>query len=304
MSPHVLRLFFGLVPLLTFLAQQSLPTAALVLQERQPQGPTLPGNVTQDVLQVASAISPPCANIDSCISLVTDMIPRCEERGGDPGCWCANHDALHTTADQTEAAAAGHSGFHVACDAYAEIVNGTSATLASNATANPIGKSHLSGFDPFRPKFADLNIRADGTSLIVHSSKDLASGLGKKVAFTWSFARIVIRIDFNTETLELSGSIGVKIPWVGYRNLVNFSRNLGEAVVVSWSSFGVGGSATFFVRDGLWLRNNAAENERHTYLACNGLNFLNLSFLFSSPTTLVPLFQYIRSTGRFSGTVG
>ncbi|KAF8593255.1 hypothetical protein BDV93DRAFT_516707 [Ceratobasidium sp. AG-I] len=242
MSPHVLRLFFALMPLLTLFAHQTLPTAALVLQERQSQGPTLPGNVTQDVLQVASAISPPCANIDSCISLVADVIPRCEERGGDPGCWCASHDVLHTTADQTEAAAAGHS----ACDAYAEIVNGTSGSLASNSTADPIGKSHLSGFDLFRSTFADL--------VLFLGNKDLASGLGKKVSFTWSFARIVIRLDFNTETLELSGSIGVKIPWVGYRNLVSFSRNLGEAVVVSWSSFGVGGSATFFVRDGLWLR--------------------------------------------------
>ncbi|KAF8601077.1 acetyl-CoA synthetase-like protein [Ceratobasidium sp. AG-I] len=156
MLRYVFRLIFGLVSLAVMLGYQALPTAALVMQERRSQEPTLPSNLTQDVLQVASAISPSCANLDSCIDLVTTVIPKCDQLGRDPGCWCANHDALHncamcmisptdnqTTADQTEAAAAGHSGFHAACDAYAEIVNGTSGSLASNDTLGPIGKSHL-----------------------------------------------------------------------------------------------------------------------------------------------------------------
>ncbi|KAF8598379.1 hypothetical protein BDV93DRAFT_512593 [Ceratobasidium sp. AG-I] len=258
MSFHTLRLFFGLVPLVTLLAQQALPAAALVLQERQSQEPTLLGNLTQDVLQVASAISPPCANTDSCINLVTLVIPDCEGRGGDPGCWCANHDALHdcamciisstnnqTTANQTEAAAAGHSGFHVACDAYAEIVNGTNASLASNATADPI--------DP--EVWNAKNIRPDGTVLIVHSNKDLASGLGKKINFSWSFGRIGISFNFDTDSLEFSGSIGVRIPWLGYKTLASFSGNLRGPVGISWSKFGIGGSLTCFLReDGLWMR--------------------------------------------------
>ena len=74
MSRHVLRLFFVLVPLVTLLFQQAIPVAALVLQERQSQDPTLPSNLTQDVLQVASAISPSCANIDYCIDLVTTVV--------------------------------------------------------------------------------------------------------------------------------------------------------------------------------------------------------------------------------------
>ncbi|KAF8605752.1 hypothetical protein BDV93DRAFT_570408 [Ceratobasidium sp. AG-I] len=52
------------------------------------------------------------------------------------------------------------------------------------------------------------------------------------------------------------------------------------------------------------LRCPAFAGERHAYLTSNGLEFLNLPFLFSSPTVLTPLFQYIRSTGRFSGTIG
>ena len=74
MSCYIYRLFFGLLPLVTLLAQQALPVEALALQERQSQGASLPSNLTQDVLQVASAISPPCANNDYCIDLVTTVV--------------------------------------------------------------------------------------------------------------------------------------------------------------------------------------------------------------------------------------
>ncbi|KAF8593144.1 hypothetical protein BDV93DRAFT_566740 [Ceratobasidium sp. AG-I] len=229
MSPHVLRLFFALVPLVTLLAQQALPASAVVLQERQSQEPTLPSNLTQDVLQVGSAISPPCANTDSCISLVTDVIPACEKLGGDPGCWCANHDALHncamcmisptdnqTTTDQTEAAAAGHSDPEV-----------------------------------WNPK----NIRPDGTTLIVHSNKDLASGLGKKITISWSLAIIGIRLDFNPMTWDLMGSIGVKIPFFPYRPVVGVSGNLRQALTRAWNKFLVIGSATFhIIQREVWVR--------------------------------------------------
>ena len=74
MSRHILQLLFVFVPLVTLLAQQALPVRALALQERQSQDPTLPSNLTEDVLQVASAISPSCANIDYCVNLVTSVV--------------------------------------------------------------------------------------------------------------------------------------------------------------------------------------------------------------------------------------
>ncbi|KAF8597933.1 hypothetical protein BDV93DRAFT_426313, partial [Ceratobasidium sp. AG-I] len=52
----------------------------------------------------------------------------------------------------------------------------------------------------------------------------------------------------------------------------------------------------------LRCRNFAAE--RHQFLAARGLDFLNLSFLLSSPLALSPLFNYIRATHRFIDLLG
>ncbi|KAF8601139.1 hypothetical protein BDV93DRAFT_586962, partial [Ceratobasidium sp. AG-I] len=227
MSPHALRLFYGLIPLVTLLVQQALPAAALVLQERQSQEPTLPSNLTQDVLQVASAISPPCANIESCISLVTGVIPNCTAQGGDPGCWCANHDALHYCAmcmispvdNQT-----------TACNNTINVMN--ELECASNRTfytANQTEEAAAGHSDP--EIWNTKNIRPDGTTLIVHSSKDLVSGQAEKVAFTWSFGPFVVCITairvvivkIGPLSWQISGTIGVKIPFIGLRTLASFS---------------------------------------------------------------------------------
>ncbi|KAF8594326.1 hypothetical protein BDV93DRAFT_529379, partial [Ceratobasidium sp. AG-I] len=144
-----------------------------------------------------------------------------------------------TTASQTEEAAAGHSAFHVACDAYAEIINGTSASLASNDTLDPI--------DPeiWNPK----NIRPDGTALIVHSNKDLVAGQAEKVSFTWSFGPFVIRLDvvkIGPLSWRISGTFSVRIPFIGVRTLASFSgtvpkvkENNAKEVVISFNRFGL-----------------------------------------------------------------
>jgi len=43
--------------------------------------------------------------------------------------------------------------------------------------------------------------------------------------------------------------------------------------------------------------------ERYVYLGSKGLDFLSLSFLFSSPDAILPLFDYIKATGRFVDTL-
>ncbi|CAE6486425.1 unnamed protein product [Rhizoctonia solani] len=132
--------------LFNVVAYASMATSA-ALNSRQMQWPTLPNNLTTDVLQVAFAISPPCAaNSSWCQQLTQVVIPRCQRLRGDPGCWCGNHDPLHycaicmsspadnqTTPDQMQAANAGHAAFHVACNAYEEIINGTAATTSSTS---------------------------------------------------------------------------------------------------------------------------------------------------------------------------
>ncbi|CAE6480231.1 unnamed protein product [Rhizoctonia solani] len=124
----------------------SVATSA-ALDSRQIQWPPLPNNLTADVLQVAFAISPPCAaNNTMCQQLTTVVIPRCERLRGDPGCWCGNHDPVHycaicmsspadnqTTPDQTQSATAGHAAFHVACNAYEELINGTASTTSTSS---------------------------------------------------------------------------------------------------------------------------------------------------------------------------
>ncbi|KAF8596392.1 hypothetical protein BDV93DRAFT_455060 [Ceratobasidium sp. AG-I] len=49
------------------------------------------------------------------------------------------------------------------------------------------------------------------------------------------------------------------------------------------------------------LRCRTFTAERHLHLTARGLEYLNLSFLFSFPDALAPLFAYIKATGRFSG---
>ncbi|KAG8744468.1 hypothetical protein FRC10_010138 [Ceratobasidium sp. 414] len=141
MFPAIAGALFGLAPLAIVLA----PGQAVA----QLQWPELPNNLTQDVLQVAFAISPPCVNNTYC-QLLTGTV------------YCAicmsNPTDNQTTADQTQAASAGHAGecvlaaspsaltprvlvsaFHVACNAYEELINGTASTtsMAQSSTAPP-----------------------------------------------------------------------------------------------------------------------------------------------------------------------
>ncbi|KDN43802.1 hypothetical protein RSAG8_05795, partial [Rhizoctonia solani AG-8 WAC10335] len=44
-------------------------------------------------------------------------------------------------------------------------------------------------------------------------------------------------------------------------------------------------------------------NERHEHLAARGPDFLRLFFLFHAPSALVPLFDFIKATGRFADLV-
>lgn len=49
-----------------------------------------------------------------------------------------------TTADQTQSATAGHAAFHVACNAYEELINGTATTTTSSSSIEPTSTSMTS----------------------------------------------------------------------------------------------------------------------------------------------------------------
>jgi hypothetical protein len=51
------------------------------------------------------------------------------------------------------------------------------------------------------------------------------------------------------------------------------------------------------------LRCPVVENERYEFLGSRGREFLHLDFLFSSPDALLPLFDFIRATGRLRDTL-
>ncbi|KAF8712263.1 hypothetical protein RHS03_01288, partial [Rhizoctonia solani] len=143
---------------------------SVALNSRQIQWPTLPNNLTEDVLQVAGAISPPCAANTTWCQQLTEVVVfldanACvgvgqlsewvraqitDEAIPDPGCWCGNHDPLHycaicmsspsdnqTTADQMQAATAGHNAFHVACNAYEQLINGTAVVTSTSSSTSP-----------------------------------------------------------------------------------------------------------------------------------------------------------------------
>ncbi|KAF8712191.1 hypothetical protein RHS03_01281, partial [Rhizoctonia solani] len=104
------------------------------LEARQIQWPTLPNNLTEDVLQIASAISPPCAGINTnCQQLTNDVVPRCLRLRG---VCMANPTDNQTTPTQTEAATAGHNAFHIACNAYESYINSTD-TMSPTSPVSP-----------------------------------------------------------------------------------------------------------------------------------------------------------------------
>lgn len=67
---------FSFAPLIAMLVPYVPLARAGTLQERQIQWPTLPSNLTEDVLQVAYAISLPCVNNTWCDQLTTLVVRR------------------------------------------------------------------------------------------------------------------------------------------------------------------------------------------------------------------------------------
>ncbi|CAE6518586.1 unnamed protein product [Rhizoctonia solani] len=144
--------------LLNVAAYASLATSA-VLNSRQIQWPPLPNNLTVDVLQVAFAISPPCAANSSWCQQLTQVV-FCRYLGANVCAgilavgveitiqstyYCAicmsNPADNQTTPDQTQAASAGHAAFHVACNAYEELINGTASTTSSTSSTSMLPTS-------------------------------------------------------------------------------------------------------------------------------------------------------------------
>lgn len=56
--------------------------------------------------------------------------------------------------------------------------------------------------------------------------------------------------------LSICASIGVKIPFLGYKELAAISGNLNKGVSVGIDAFAVKGTVTFFLRNGkeLWIK--------------------------------------------------
>ncbi|KAG8731493.1 hypothetical protein FRC11_004000 [Ceratobasidium sp. 423] len=107
----------------------------------------LSAQLTKDALQIQGAISEPCKANTNCATFNDEVVPRCQRLQGDAGCWCGNHNPLHfcaicmsspadnqTTPDQMQAALAGHTDYHVACDKFEKLLNASS-TASGSATS-------------------------------------------------------------------------------------------------------------------------------------------------------------------------
>ncbi|KAF8684084.1 hypothetical protein RHS04_01690 [Rhizoctonia solani] len=126
---------------------------SVALNSRQIQWPTLPNNLTEDVLQVAGAISPPCAANTTWCQQLTEVVVFLDANAcvGTPGAgvvitthfmyYCAicmsSPSDNQTTADQMQAATAGHNAFHVACNAYEQLINGTAVVTSTSSSTSP-----------------------------------------------------------------------------------------------------------------------------------------------------------------------
>ncbi|KAH7335967.1 hypothetical protein B0J17DRAFT_719632 [Rhizoctonia solani] len=142
----VIMLWLWFLHLLNIATYASVATS-VALNSRQTQWPMLPTNLTEDVLQVANAISPPCADNNTwCQHLTEAVIPSCQALLGDPGCWCGNHDPVHhcamcmsspsdnqTTPEQMRAANNGHNAFLAACHAYEQYITSMASTTSTSS---------------------------------------------------------------------------------------------------------------------------------------------------------------------------
>ncbi|KAG8907584.1 hypothetical protein FRB99_003508 [Tulasnella sp. 403] len=133
------------------LGASPMMASAGLLSVRQAIGQLWGGyNITQECLNVKSAISGPTCNVTQpCVQFVTQVIPQCLTLQGDPGCWCANPDPLHycavcmsnptdntTNPEQTQTATISHANYHKGCGAYQAFLNATvSGSLTSTSTA-------------------------------------------------------------------------------------------------------------------------------------------------------------------------
>ncbi|KIM72851.1 hypothetical protein PILCRDRAFT_15773 [Piloderma croceum F 1598] len=117
-------------------------------------------NITQMVLQVATAISTPTCNATTnCTQLTTVEIPSCLTVLGSPGCWCslANLYPVHycaicmstpldntTTPEQTQTPGESHMNYHIGCNAYQAFLNGTSTSNGTTTSSMTSSSSSAS----------------------------------------------------------------------------------------------------------------------------------------------------------------
>ncbi|CAE6412573.1 unnamed protein product [Rhizoctonia solani] len=100
--------------------------------------------LTASALKIQGAISEPCKADANCQTFDSEVVPRCQRLQGDAGCWCGNHNPLHfcaicmsspadnqTTPDQMQAALAGHTDYHVACNTFEKLLNASSTATGS-----------------------------------------------------------------------------------------------------------------------------------------------------------------------------
>ncbi|KAF8596566.1 hypothetical protein BDV93DRAFT_610835 [Ceratobasidium sp. AG-I] len=100
------------------------------------------------------------------------------------------------------------------------------------------------------------HVRPDETVFILHDVGAAAFGKGQDMSFSWAFGPITMKACVNTEMLSIGASMGVSIPFIGYKELANLSGDLNKGVSTAIDAYAVKGKVKLFLKDGkqVWIR--------------------------------------------------
>ncbi|KAF8602923.1 hypothetical protein BDV93DRAFT_545064 [Ceratobasidium sp. AG-I] len=100
------------------------------------------------------------------------------------------------------------------------------------------------------------HVRPDETVFILHDVGAAAFGKGNDVSFSWAFGPIILKASINTGVLSINASLGVSIPFLGFKELAAISGDLSQGVSADVDAYAVKGKVTIFLKDGkqVWIR--------------------------------------------------
>ncbi|KAF8597843.1 hypothetical protein BDV93DRAFT_561903 [Ceratobasidium sp. AG-I] len=100
----------------------------------------------------------------------------------------------------------------------------------------------------------NFHVRPDETVFILRDVAASSFGKGNDASFAWGIGPIDIEATMNTAMLTIAASVGIKIPFLGRKELVSISGDLNKGVTAGFDAWAAKGSVTFFLKGKeLWV---------------------------------------------------